>query len=239
MEKDKIDVFDIPRILFGQVPPEFYIELIIRSLVVYLMITFGMKAMGKRVSADLNRTELAGLSTLAAATGLIILAPDRGILPALVVLGVLLAAKRYVDYKNYRKVSFEHLVEGQYSVLVIDGVLQLKEMWKARITKEQLFAQLRGMEIIHLGKVKRLYLEASGEFSVIENEGPTAGLPVIPPWDGDFIKEQHFTNQQVCGNCGTLQTPADKKCKTCGRNEFATAITEQKQPKPQLMAVVD
>jgi len=52
--------------LSGQVPPEFYIELILRTILVYVLVTFAMKHMGKCISAELDRTKLAAISTIAA-----------------------------------------------------------------------------------------------------------------------------------------------------------------------------
>src|ERR1700709_2065014 len=128
MKKEDIHIDDLWRILHGNIPLEFYVELFIRAFVVYLLIAFGMRYMRKRISSELNRTELAGMATLAAATGLVILAPDRGILPAVIVFLVLIGCKRIVDRKNYRDEKFESLTEGNMSTLVKDGVLQLKEM---------------------------------------------------------------------------------------------------------------
>ena len=208
-------MYDLIRILFGQVPPEFYIELIIRTVFVYMLVTFAMKHMGKRISAELDRSKLAAISTIAATTGLVLLSPDRGLLPPIIVLGIIQLIQRYVNWRNYRNSRFEILTEGKRSLLVSDGVLQWSEMKKARVSKEQLFAQLRHTGIIHLGSVKRLYMEASGAFSFIENKEPVAGLPVIPEWDIDFLAEQKpWQEWKVCSNCGNKQQK-ETHCPVC------------------------
>jgi len=228
MKKEDIHIDDIWRILNGNIPLEFYIELFIRALVVYLLIAFGMRYMRKRITAELNRTELAGMATLAAATGLVILAPDRGILPAVIVFLVLLISKRFVDNKNYRNESFEDLTEGHMSILIKDGVLQLQEMKDTRITREQLFAQLRAKEVIHLGTVQRMYMEVSGSFSLVKKEKSTPGLAVIPDWDKDFLKEQTISSDTlVCANCGTLNEKKLNKCTCCKSNELKEALMDK------------
>ncbi len=228
MKKEDIHIDDLYRILHGNIPLDFYFEIFIRSIVVYLLIAFGMRYMRKRITSELNRTELAGMATLAAATGLIILAPDRGILPAIIVFLVLILFKRIVDRKNYRNEKFEYLTEGHISVLVKDGVLQLDEMEKTRITQEQLFAQLRSGEIIHLGTVKRLYLEVSGGFSILESTEPRPGLAVIPDWDKDFLAEQKKSPDKVCcRNCGSIYPKGKTICNTCGNETFNEALIDK------------
>lgn len=230
MKKEDIHIDDFYRIIFGQIPLDFYIEIFIRSIVVYLLIAFGMKYMRKRITSNLNRTELAGMATLAAATGLIILAPDRGILPAVIVFLVLIGCKRIVDRKNYRDEKFESITEGNMSTLIKDGVLQLEEMEKTRITQEQLFAQLRSGSIIHLGSVKRLYLEVSGAFSIVKNNEPKPGLSVIPDWDKDFLNEQEKSPDTIsCCICGSTYPKGETKCKVCGSDSFNDALVDKKE----------
>jgi uncharacterized membrane protein YcaP (DUF421 family) len=219
MNKDDIKITDLYRFLNGEIPLEFYVELTIRTLFVYLVITFGLRYMGKRISSQLSRSELAALSTLAAATGLVILAPDRGLIPPLIVIGVIIGIKRWIQKRNIRSEKFEFLTEGHLTTLVYDGVLQLKPMQDARISKEQLFAQLRGQEIIHLGMVKRVYHEANGSFTVIKAANALPGLPVIPEWDRDFLNEQkRSTEATVCTHCGKKREPREEHCANC-RNE--------------------
>src|SRR3982751_6916248 len=117
MKKYDIKITDLYRFLNGQVPPEFYVELIIRTLFVFLVITFGLRYMGKRISSQLSRSELAALSTLAAATGLVILAPDRGLIPPLIVIAVIIGIKRWVHKKNIRSEKFEFMSEGHLTTL--------------------------------------------------------------------------------------------------------------------------
>jgi uncharacterized membrane protein YcaP (DUF421 family) len=199
--------------------------LIIRTLFVYLVITFGLRYMGKRISSELSRSELAALSTLAAATGLVILAPDRGLIPPLIVIAVIIGIKRWMQKKNIRSEKFEFLSEGHLTTLVYDGVLQLKPMQDSRISKEQLFAQLREQEIIHLGMVKRLYHEANGSFTVIKSENAFPGLPVIPEWDHDFLNEHERSNEStVCTRCGKKREAGEEKCANCKNEKWEPGL---------------
>lgn len=210
-------MYDITRILFGQVPFEFYIELIIRAVLIYVLITFAMRYMGKRISAEVDRSKLAAISTIAASTGLVLLSPDRGLLPPVIALGVILLIQWYVNRRNYRDGRFETMTQGYRSTLIKDGVLQWNEMKKARVSKEQLFAQVRDTGVIQLGAVKRLCMEASGTFSFIENKDPKPGLPVIPEWDVEFLAEQKIWNEwKVCSNCGNKQEEKETHCPVCG-----------------------
>jgi uncharacterized membrane protein YcaP (DUF421 family) len=226
MKKDDIHLYDLQRILLGQVPPLFYIELIIRGLFVYALITFGIKYMGKRISAELTPSELAAIASLAAATGLVIMAPDRGLLPPVIVLVVMIAIKRFTDSRNYRSRKFERLTQGTNSALVKDGVLQTHEMVRTRISKEQLFAQLRQGSVIHLGMVKRLFIEVNGSFSLVKEKEKKAGMPVIPSWDTSFVSTlQRLSDMQICSNCGQPRVNHEQKCTNCDSTNWEHPVS--------------
>jgi len=221
MKKEEIHLDDLYRILIGQVPPDFYIELIIRTFCVFVMIMFGMKYMGKRIAADLSRSDLA------AATGLVLLSPERGLVSPLVVLGVIYLIRLFVNKMDYSSKRFEEATEGKRSTLVSDGEMQWHEMRRSRISKEQVFAQLRGMGIKHLGVIKRFYMEANGGFSLTKEATPRPGLPAIPEWDTEFLQEQtRWQEWKVCANCGHRQQPAEASCPACHSKVWVFPITD-------------
>jgi uncharacterized membrane protein YcaP (DUF421 family) len=227
MKKEDIHLDDFQRILQGPVPLEFYVELIIRSMFVYALITFGMKYMGKRISAELTRSELAAMASLAAATGLVIMAPDRGLLPPIIVLLVMLLVKGFVDKKNYTSIRFERWTEGMYSILIKDGVLQTHEMKKTRMSREQLFAQLRESGIIQLGKVKRFFMEANGAFTLVKEEQSQPGLAVIPDWDIEFLSALSRTpDMHICGYCGEKKEKPEIPCSNCHSSDTQHPVTD-------------
>src|SRR5690554_4671633 len=82
MKSFEIHLNDLSRIIFGEVPPTFFLEIILRTFIVYLVLMVSMRLMGKRISSELQRNELAALVTLAAAIGVPMHEPTRGLLPS-------------------------------------------------------------------------------------------------------------------------------------------------------------
>src|SRR5215216_1741000 len=168
MKPDEIKWTDWQRILIGEVPGSFYIELVIRTLIIFLLLIVSLRLLGRRMAARTSRIELTALFTLAAAIGVPLQAPDRGLLPAIVIAIVVIAVGRLVAVFAFRDPKFEQTVVDDFTILVKDGVVQMKEMKKTRITLERLFALLRGESIRHLGEVERLYFEANGSLTVVK-----------------------------------------------------------------------
>jgi uncharacterized membrane protein YcaP (DUF421 family) len=229
MQSNEMKPTDWFRILIGDVPGGFYLELVIRAAFFYLLLLVAMRLLGKRMSSQLGRTEMAATVTLAAGIGVPLQAPDRGLLPAVVIAIVVVYVGRWVAAKAFRDQGFERFSQGNLDVLVKDSVIDLGNMKKVRLTRERLVAQLRSQgSIRHLGQIKRLYMEANGSFTLINEENPKPGLSIIPRWDDDFNRRfKKSPDIMVCQTCGiTQKKPFDIKseCPNCGDCKWTEAV---------------
>ena len=234
MKPEDIKLSDWRRIFIGPVPPEFYIELIIRGAVVYLLLVLTMRFMGRRVVPGTSRLQLSAIVALGSAIGVPLLSPSNGMLAAFVITAIIISFTRFFAWLAVRNRSFEKAVLGSKEALVEDGILNLKNMKDARITRERLFAQLRFEHLVQLGGVKRMYIEASGTFTMIPSEEERPGLLLIPDWDKEFVNEMtQKTDIAICVECATAK-PASKrddksvKCPNCGACSWTQAVEEKK-----------
>jgi uncharacterized membrane protein YcaP (DUF421 family) len=229
MKKEEIHLWDIKRILFGQAPPEFLIEVFIRTLIIYIAAMVVMRWLGKRMNGQLTITEFAIMVTMGAIISVPMQLPDRGLIQGFVALLCTLLFLLGINWWSIKRRKFERLAQGDLCILVKDGVLQMREMESSRISKNQLFAVLRSKEIYHLGKVKRMYIEACGIFSIYQDEAKKPGLPVFPPDDKSLLslyEKESPTDNMACTNCGTVQQleVQGDRCKNCGHKEWTKAI---------------
>jgi uncharacterized membrane protein YcaP (DUF421 family) len=235
MKPEEIKLSDWHRIFAGPVPAEFYIELIIRGIMVYLILVVTMRLMGRRVIPGTSRLQLSAIVALGSAIGVPLLTPANGMLPAFIITAIIILITRSISWLSLRNRKMELSILGNKSALVENGVMNLKAMQAARITRERLFAQLRFEHQVQMGKVKRMYMEASGTFTMIESEETNPGLLLIPDWDTEFVNDQvEKTDQQVCLRCGN-EKPADNtrqekvKCPNCGASQWTQAVIEKEK----------
>jgi uncharacterized membrane protein YcaP (DUF421 family) len=227
MKPDEIKLSDWMRILFGTTPPAFFIELVIRTFVIFLILLISMRLLGRRMAAQLNRIEMIALFSLAAAVGVPLQAPDRGLLPGVVIAIVVVVVGRLIVTWAFKNQKFESIADGDYTTLVLDGTVLMHKLKMTRLTVERLFAQLRGEGIRQLGEVKRLYFEANGSFTLIKAENPMPGLVIIPGFDRELLEAQKQVKGLVCQKCGHKQTDQkqqDNKCENCGHKEWIPAV---------------
>jgi uncharacterized membrane protein YcaP (DUF421 family) len=186
-----------------------------------------MRLMGKRMASQLSRTEMVAMVALAASIGIPIIGPDRGLLPVVISGIVIVIGERTISWLTAKNQKAEALFEDELDVLVENSVMKLDTMLTCRITRERLLAQLRSEGLYHMGSVKRLYLEANGSFSLVENPNPSPGLSVLPDWDTAFRSRQKVVpNQWVCTNCGNPNHAPQpgEACTNCSRKEWTEAV---------------
>jgi len=225
MESDDIYFNDWNRIFIGEVPFGFYIEVIIRTAVIYLILMVAMRLMGKKMASQLGRSEMVSMISLAAAIGVPLQSPDRGLLPAVIIAFIVVCTQQFISKKVTQSEKFESLTQDKTSALIENGRLDLRAMKKTRITKERVFVELRNNGFYHLGEVKRLYLEANGTFTIVKNVSPVPGLSVLPDWDKEF--EQRVCNESevlVCEQCGVAKGDINQKCRNCGSDKGINAV---------------
>jgi uncharacterized membrane protein YcaP (DUF421 family) len=232
MKKEEIHLGDIKRILFGQVPPEFMIEVAIRTILIFLILLLVVRLMGKRMTAQMTITELTVMISLGAIVSPVMQLPDRGLVFGIVGLTVALVFQRGLNYLAVKNEKVEHISQGVMSPLIKDGVLVLEELEKAKITKQEVYAMLREKKIQNLGKVKRAYLEACGIFSVYETEENKPGLPVTPSTDPAIrvLQKEVSDHIMACSTCGHVQKNITRKaaCEVCNSHEWTKAYLATK-----------
>jgi uncharacterized membrane protein YcaP (DUF421 family) len=234
MKTEDFKLTDIHRILIGDVPGAFFIEVIIRTILIYLLLILAIRLMGKRMALQLNVTELTAMVALAAAIGVPMQAPDRGILPAAVIAVVVVLAERGITRFTLRNQTAETVFHGDMNVLIEDSVINYDCLKNVSMSKSLVLQQLRSQGIDHLGEVKRLYMESSGAFSLVKNEETRPGLSVIPDGDEDYWEpHETCTGFYVCSNCGNQQAAENRtsdtqipenNCERCRTNSWEQAV---------------
>ncbi|SDE80364.1 Protein of unknown function [Dyadobacter soli] len=225
MKKEDIYFGDWQRMFVGDVPGGFYWEVVLRIAVIYIVLMVSMRLMGKRMASQLSRNEMIALVSLAAAIGVPLQAPDRGILAAVVIAVVVVLVQQSLARLATRNQRFESATQGDLTILIADSRLDLKNMKVSGITKEKAFSQLRSNGIRHLGEVKRLYFEADGSFTLIRNADVPPGLGILPESDTEFVRQVcRPVSAHVCRRCGYALTQGLGPCEKCGSNERVNGV---------------
>jgi uncharacterized membrane protein YcaP (DUF421 family) len=213
---------DIQRILFGEAPPEFMLEVFIRTIITYIALLLALKLLGKRMTGQLSVTEMAVMITLGAIVSVPMQIPERGIVQGFLILLLAVGFQRGLNYLSLKNRRIENVTQGTTNILIEDGIMKLDTLNSCKITRQQLFSVLRNKEIFNLGKVKRAYLEACGLFSIYKYAENRPGLPLYPQQE-ETVQAEEGTNLFACTHCGAVTKKDKGQCDHCGNNTFIKA----------------
>ena len=231
MKKEEIHLDDIRRLLLGNAPPEFLIEVFVRTVIMYIALVTIVRLLGKRTNAQLTITERAVFITLGAIVALPMQGPTTGILIGIIILICILFFQRSLTWSFFKSNKWEELMQGKMRMLVKDSVIDMHELNNVLISRQQLFETLRSKKVRHLGQIKRVYLEACGNFSIYHNQTVVPGLSILPENDMEGVIKTD-EKRKVCSNCGNKmnQNLSDGQiCPNCNNTKWVNASKEYTQ----------
>lgn len=222
---EPIEILDLKRMLIGDESPFFLLEIVVRTLIVYVYALLLLRWLGSRTIGQLSTVEFLLVIALGSAVGDAMFYPDVPLVHALLVVTVVVFANKGLDLLIARFKRAERLLDGAAEEVIRDGVICKPFLTSTTMGTSELFQELRERGVEHLGQVERAYVEADGALTVFRSRGGTRpGLPIVPPWD---IEEPEEANEGTvaCLRCGTVSDRAGA-CPHCGHTHWTTARTK-------------
>lgn len=229
---DPVIPFDLVRMFVGTEPPVFYLEILVRTCVVYTYALILIRWVGGRGIAQMSTVEFLLVIALGSAVGDAMFYPQVPLFHAMLVITAVVLINKALDILIFRFRPVEKIINGRTAKVIHDGVIAADIMRYAKIGKSELLEGLRQAGFVNLGEVRRGYLETSGRFSFFRMDEPRPGLAVEPAWDvappsikgpGAHVPAK---TPMVCVDCGTLTLDAGtlpSSCRCCGGHAWTTA----------------
>jgi len=207
---EPIAAFDLGRMLVGDEPPLFMLEIAVRTVIIYVYTLVLIRWVGSRSIAQLSLVEFLLVIALGSAVGDAMFYPDVPLLHCMVVITVVILLDKVLSYLVVRHPKLEDAIEGVSVEIVGDGVIDVDALRKANLGHDELFEQLRLKDVTNLSQVRSAYLETNGMISVFKGKdaAATRGLSIEPPWDVQpptkILAGETFDGAIACSNCATV-----------------------------------
>ena len=149
-----------------------------RTLLLYLLIIFSVRLMGKRQIGELEVSELITTLLISEIATLPIENADIPILHAVIPIVTLVTLEVVMATALSRSPTLRRRIESAPSMLICRGALDQAELMRNRMSVEELFSGLRQQGIADPDEVAYAIMEKNGQLSVIpkaEHRPLTAG----------------------------------------------------------------
>ncbi len=222
--------FDLQRMLLGEFPVAFLMEVSLRVLAAFLAVFYFLKFSGRRGIKQLSRFELVVILTLGSAAGDVTFYEDVPLLPVALVFLTLLLLYRGTIYVMKRSKTCEAWIDGLPITVVKDGMYEVHSLRNLNISSSELFMELRQQGVEHLGQVRLGLLETDGDLSLYfyGPEDTRPGLSVLPAEHRTDYTSPPSAGLYSCVGCG-FPTHHDAQdsltCERCGHTVWSPALS--------------
>lgn len=223
---------DFKALLFGEESPLFLFEVLIRSIVMFIVILISLRIVGKRSISQLSVFELGVIIGLGSAAGDPMFYKDVGLVPSILAFVVIIAFYRFITFLVNYNAKAEKILEGVPVYIAEKGKLNISNFEKELLAHEEFFSQLRMKHVTHLGQVYYAILETNGNVSVIyyPDEDVKWGLPVLPHLCEAKSNKLSGNGIYACTFCGHIDEVKSNgnniQCPVCEKDEWVPALNE-------------
>lgn len=148
------------------VPTVHLAEIFLRGTVVYLFIFFLLRIL-RRESGAIGLSDVLVIVLIADAAQNAMASEYKSITEGLLLVATIVFWDYLVDWAGYRFPRLRPLLRARALPLITNGQVQRRNLRQEMITEDELMAQLREQGIDSVADVKRCYLEADGNISVV------------------------------------------------------------------------
>ncbi len=221
------------KILFGDQDHWFIVEILIRTFIMYAVVLFGLRLMGKRGVRQLSIFELVVIIGLGSAAGDPMFYEEVGVFSAIAVFVTVIAFYRLTTYLTAKSKKIEHLVEGKTVCVIENGKFCIESFDKEDLAQDEFFAELRVRGVSHIGQVERAYLEISGEISLFffDDKDVKPGLPILLHEFEEQVTDISTPGTYACAHCGNpeeLTATGPYQCTVCRTGKWVKAVQRKR-----------
>lgn len=161
--------------------------ILFRTLILYILITLMIRAMGKRQVGELEMSELVTTLLLSQLVSLPIEDPEIPLLHVVLPVILIVGFEIVITFLKGRLNFLKRIFEARPSILINRGVIDQGELARIRLTVDELLSEVRQQGYRDIGDIYYAILEENGKFSLLPR---TECDPLTPRDEGQHPKER-------------------------------------------------
>lgn len=143
------------------------ISITLRTVCLFLLLTFAVKCMGKRQLGQLEVGELVSALLISEVAVLPIDDPDVPLLAAVIPVVVIVSCEILLSYIKNKRAVLKRVFDGAYTYIIYKGSFRQRALADNRLSVEEVLAALRALGYPSLEEIDYAILEHNGQFSVV------------------------------------------------------------------------
>ena len=138
-----------------------------RTIILYTGLVICLRIMGKRQIGQLQPTELVVMILISELASIPMEDTELPLYYGIVPIITLLACEMLMSTVCRRSIKMRQWISGKPSILIMNGVINQKELARLRVSVAELLEELRLKDVFDISDVACAYLETNGQISVL------------------------------------------------------------------------
>ena len=163
-------------------------SILIRTVLIYILLSVFMKIMGKRQIGELDVSDLISTLLISELAALPVDDPDIPLFSAVIPIFLIVSLEVLLSAAKNKFSALKRPLEGEPSYVVYKGRLIINALKENRISLNELLCELRALGIGDISDVEYCLIEPNGKLSVIKKKNVSDELvhPIVI--DGGYLK---------------------------------------------------
>ena len=170
-------------------------SILIRTVLIYILLSVFMKIMGKRAIGELDVFELITSLMLSELAAIPISDPDIPLFNAIIPILVIVSLEICISIFKNKSESLKKIVEGAPAFVIYKGNLIQRALVDNRISVNELLSEMRCQGIGALEEVEYAIIEQNGSISFIKRSAGGFAHPTVI--DGEYVKTEKQTPNET------------------------------------------
>ncbi len=162
-------------------------SIVVRTLIVYILLSFMLRIMGKRQIGELDVSELVSTLLVSEIASIPIDDPDIPLLNAIIPILLIVSIEIILSTIKNKSEKLKSAIEGKPEYIIYKGRLLQRVLIDNRISINELLSELRSQGVGNIDDVYYAAVEQNGTLSVLKKDA--AGMAHAIIIDGCVIKE--------------------------------------------------
>ncbi len=142
--------------------------ILIRACILYAVITFSLRLMGKRQLGELQPSELVVTILISNIASMPVEDSSVPMLMGIIPIFTLVCIDVIMSTIMMRSPRFRKLIIGSPRIIISEGIIQQKEMKRLRYTVDDLVEAMREQQIFDIGEVYYAIVETTGKINFLQ-----------------------------------------------------------------------
>lgn len=161
-------------------------SIVVRTVIVYIILSLALRIMGKRQLGELDVGELVSTLLISEIAAIPIDDPDIPLMNAIIPILLVTSIEIILSTIKNKSEKLKEVIEGKPQYIIYKGRLLQKPLSENRISVNELLSELRSQGVGDIGDVYYAAIEQNGSLSILKKTDGSMSHPIII--DGSVIK---------------------------------------------------